>query len=222
MKRVVSFIALPLVLSLVILCATVEVAGAAGITLTPSSGFSALTIQGTGFFGTVTIYWDETPIPTVPMTVTPDPYGNFTAIISVPTQTVPGTHTVKATSSQTVPSQGATGAPTSSIYTYTASATFRVVDMTGPQGLQGPAGPAGDTGPRGITGSAGAQGPQGEPGPQGPQGEPGPQGLQGEPGPAGATGIATASLSMSILALILAIVALALMVFGKIKKWIVG
>jgi len=222
MKKAISFIALPLMISLVMLFVTAEVVGAAGITLTPSSGFSALTVQGTGFFGTVTIYWDETAIPTVPMAVIPDPSGNFTAIISVPTQTAPGTHTVKATSSQTVPSTLPTGQPTSSTITYTASAPFRVVDMTGPQGLQGPAGPAGETGARGITGAAGAQGPQGEPGPQGPQGEPGPQGPQGESGTAGVSGVATAGLSMSILALILAIVALAFMVLGKLKKWIVG
>jgi hypothetical protein len=223
MKRAISFVVVPLVVSLVMLMVTAtEVIGASAITLSPSSGFSAITVTGAGFFGTVTIYWDDVPVPTVPLTVVPDPNGNFSAIISVTTQTVPGRHTVKATSmQQTTPPVG-TGQPMTTTYTYTASAIFEVVDMTGPEGPEGPAGPAGENGARGLTGPTGAQGPAGEPGTQGPQGEPGPQGPQGEPGEQGASGVAVAGVTMSIVALILALVALGLMVLGKVKKWIVG
>lgn len=223
MKRIISFVVVPLVVSLIMLMVTTAgVIGAGAITLSPSSGFSAITITGTGFNGTVTISWDGTPIPTVPSTIVPDPSGNFSAIISVPTQTVPGNHEVKATSGQTITTGGDTGKPTTTTYTYTASAIFEVVDMTGPEGPEGPAGPAGENGARGLTGSAGAQGLQGEPGLQGPQGESGEQGPQGEPGEQGAAGAAVAGVTMSIVALVLALVALGLMILGKVKKWIVG
>jgi hypothetical protein len=223
MKRVILFVVVPLILSGVILGVNAtEVIGAAAITLSPESGFSALTVTGIGYYGTVTIYWDEIPIPTVPLTIIPDAYGKFSAIISVPTQTVPGAHIVRATSMQTVVVGGATGQPVTTTYTYTAEGVFNVVDMAGPEGPEGPAGPAGGTGEKGATGPAGTQGLPGEPGPQGPQGEPGEQGPQGIPGPQGPSGATGVSVSMSVVAIVLALVALGLMILGKIKKWIVG
>jgi len=223
-KKIILSVAIPLVVSLLMLLIPATGAIAAGaITLNPTSGFAALTIFGSGFFGgAVTIYWDEIQIPTVPMTIIADPSGNFTAIISVPTQTTPGDHIVKATSMQTVTTGGQTGSPSTTTITYSGTAIFRVVDMTGPKGSEGPAGSTGDMGPRGPAGAAGAQGLQGEPGSQGPQGEPGPQGPQGEPGPSGSSGATTAGVSMSIVAIILALVAIGLMILGKLKKWIVG
>ncbi len=83
------------------------------ITLTPSSGFASTTVTGELTpSSTVTIKWDGTVIPTVPMTVTTDESGSFTAIISVPYEV--GPHTVTA-----VDNEG-----------YTASATFTVENMT--------------------------------------------------------------------------------------------
>lgn len=123
------------------------------IVLMPFTGFSSTTIVGSGFSNNsrVTITWDGTSIPTVPSPLFTDATGNFAAIISVPTQNTPGTHTVNTTD--------ASG--------NWATATFTVVNMTGPQGPKGDKGDKGDTGAQGPTGS---QGPQGE---QGPQGSPG-------------------------------------------------
>jgi hypothetical protein len=66
--------------------------------LTPDSGIATTTITGTGFApdSTVTVTWDETPVPTVPHPATTDNHGNFTAIITVLYQTSAGNHTVKA------------------------------------------------------------------------------------------------------------------------------
>jgi len=92
------------------------------IGLTPNSGFSSTTVVGSGFSpnSKITVTWDDTEIPTVPSPLVTDSYGNFTAIISVPTQTDPGTHTVKATDESG----------------NWANATFTVIDMTGPQGTR--------------------------------------------------------------------------------------
>ena len=71
-------------------------------------------------------------------------------------------------------------------------------------------------GPAGLPGPRGSEGPTGDPGPAGatgPQGLPGEQGTPGEPGPGA---------GMSIVAIVLALAALGLTLFGKIKKWIVG
>jgi hypothetical protein len=176
----------------------------ATITLSPTHGIAAITVSGTGFYGTVTITWDgQTTIPTVPSPLVAQ--GSFTAIISVPTQTSPGGHVVTATASY-----GATGAPTP----ISASASFIVDNMTGPAGPQGPTGPAGSS-----TGIIGPTGPQGEPGLQGERGPQGEEGPQGEPGPAGSSGSAPA---ISIIALVLAIIAVALAFFGFLKKIAVG
>ncbi len=176
------------------------------ISLSPTSGFSTITIYGTGLSGRITIHWDNNkdPLPTVPETIyasqdTSAPI--FTAIISVPTQTAPGEHLVTA-----VDSQG-----------NIADATFIVVDMKGPEGPVGKPGPTGAAGSTGPAGPAGEQGPQGE---QGIPGETGPQGPQGETGPAGES--AAGSTGVSIIALVLSIVAIGFVVFGKIKKWVIG
>jgi hypothetical protein len=151
------------------------------ITLAPSTGFASTTIVGSGFLhnSRVTITWDGKPIPSIPGSVITDAAGNFTVLISVQTQTTPGAHTVSATDE------------TSNSVT----ATFTVVDMTGPQG------PAGLQGPQGLKGDKGDTGLQGPTGPQGPQ------------GPAGSSGetqlVLTAfSAGASILAICLATIAL--------------
>jgi hypothetical protein len=112
----------------------------------------------------ITITWDGTTIPTIPNAVTTDATGSFTALISVPTQTTPRVHTVNAADESG----------------NLATATFTVVDMTGPQGpagLQGLQGPKGDKGDVGLQGSTGPQGPKGDKGDTGPQG---PEGSLGE------------------------------------------
>jgi hypothetical protein len=170
------------------------------IKLTPSSGFSALTVSGEGFFGgRIRIYWDGDEIPTVPeMIYTSDTQnGSFTAIITVPTQTEPGRYEVTA-----LDQEG-----------FNAEAIFTVVDMSGPAGLPGEPGPEGTSGERGPAGPAG---PPGEPGPAGAEG---PQGLPGEQGPPGESGPGA---GMSIVAIIIALIALGFSVLGKVKKWVTG
>jgi len=165
-------------------------AGAPFIKLSPNSGFSAVTISGTGFsvWGGITIYWNGAPIPAI---INTDGDSSFTAIISVPDQTSPGAHIITAVDE----------------YKDEARATFRVIDMTG------------DTGPPGIpvTGLSGEDGVNcwdlnangtadkaedvnGDGnvdimdcrGPQGEQGLPGDstviEGAEGPPGPAGPPG----------------------------------
>ena len=206
-KLALSIACLSLVLALVVSGADgVRSQAGAEITLSPQRGFSAVTIEGTGFSGgEVLIYWDGVVIPTVPSPLFPGDTqtGGFTAIISVPTQTQPGDHEVVA--------QDQRGT--------IASAIFTVVDMAGPPGPQGPAGTPGAVGPRGPEGEPGAAGEQGPVGLRGQAGEPGstgPQGPQGPPGEAGPGG------TMSIIAIILAVIAIVLTVFGRIKKWVIG
>ena len=181
MKRFSFFVVLALLLNLVVVGATAnEVYSEAGvparITLSPTSGFSAITITGSGFYGgEITINWDGERIPTVPSPLYSydTQEGRFTAIISVPTQTDPGEHIVIARDQE--------GAE--------AGAVFEVVDMTGPQGLPGGQGSPGEQGPRGE-----------QPGEQGPPGE---QGSPGEPGPAGGISIAAVVLALIALGLTL-------------------
>jgi PKD repeat protein len=100
------------------------------IILSPNRGFSCTTVIGAYFTpnSTITITWDEEKVPTIPNEVTVDPSGNFTAIITVPTQTDVGEHEVKAVDAEEI----------------AGIATFKVVDMKGEdgekglQGLQGP------------------------------------------------------------------------------------
>ena len=159
--------------------------------LTPDTGIAATTIVGSGGFAAnsiITITWDGTPIPTVPQQITTDAYGNFTAIITVPTQNDPGTHVINATDE----------------YGRSAEITFTVVDMTGPQGPQGE---QGDTGSQGEQGATGPAGPQGETGETGATGATGPQGEQGETGPAGEVSLVyvAAPVGLSVFAIILAL-----------------
>ena len=216
------------------------------VTLSPTSGFSAITVtglinNGTGYyFDTVSVYWDGNQIPTVPSQIFASGSGTFTAIISVATQTSPGDHTVQVTvvgrSSQT------TAAPGS--ITISGTAIFKVINMAGPAGLPGPTGtpgppgPAGTPGPTGLPGTPGPAGPAGPPGPAGSKGatgDTGPAGPAGAPGPAGPIGPQGPSgepgkieapsqviSGVSILALILSLGCIALFILAKLKKWIFG
>jgi len=165
--------------------------------LVPDTGFASTTIVGSGGFAAnsnITITWDGTPIPTVPQLITTDEYGNFTAIISVPTQNDPGLHVINATDE----------------YGRSAEITFTVVDMTGPKGDKGD---TGATGPAGATGATGPQGPQGETGATGATGATGPKGETGETGPAG-------EVSMTYIAVpaVLSVLAIVIAVFAIVKK----
>jgi hypothetical protein len=122
----------------------VQVAAELGLTLSPVTGFASVTVTGTNFDpnSVITITWDGTAVPTVPQPLRTNGAGSFTALISVPTQTAAGAHTVAATD------EGGN----------TEQATFTVIDMTGSAGATGATGPIGPTGP---------QGPQGEVGPSG-------------------------------------------------------
>ena len=199
MKRWNLLVILTLLLTLALAGATTDEVYSqnTSITLTPESGCCAIIISGEGFFGgEIFIYWEDDQVPAVPSPLysrdTKD--GSFTAIITVPTQTEPGEYVITAIDQEN----------------FNADAIFTVVAATGP------AGPPGDPGPAGPAGSRGPEGPTGDPGPAGatgPQGLPGEQGTPGEPGPGA---------GMSIVAIVLALAALGLTLFGKIKKWIVG
>jgi hypothetical protein len=151
-------------------------------TLIPDAGFAATTIIGGRFAANsqITITWDEQTIITVPSPLTTDSNGNFTAVITVPTPTVPGLH--KVTSTDQIGTE--------------AEATFTVIDMTGPQGPKGETGEQGEQGP---------QGPKGETGEQGEQGPEGPQGEQGEQGAAAPTEVVWASIIIAVVAIIIAV-----------------
>jgi hypothetical protein len=208
------------------------------ITLSPTSGFSVVTIEinmvnsGSYYLNSpFTVYWDGQQIPTVPAEVFPSGEGSYyaTAIISVPTQTTPGNHTVRVQAIALLYNE--------SPVTISGSATFNVIDMKGPQGLPGVQGPQGDRGPAGAPGSIGPSGPTGPSGgqggegargaagatgpmgPMGPAGPAGPSGLAGAIGPAGAPGVVT---GLSILAFIMALACIVLFVLAKLKKWIFG
>jgi hypothetical protein len=128
----------------------VSVAPVPYLGLRPDTGFSSTTVVGSAFSNNseVILDWDGNVIPTVPTKVITDATGNFTAIISIPTQTVPGFYTVSATDE----------------FSNSASANFVVVNMTGQSGPQGLKGDKGDTGLQGPTGPQGPQGPAGSSG----------------------------------------------------------
>ena len=202
MKRWNLLVILTLLLTLVLAGATTDEVYSqdTSITLTPESGCCSIIISGEGFFGgEISIYWEDDQVPTVPSPLYPRDTkdGSFTAIITVPTQTEPGEYVITAIDQEH----------------FNADAIFTVVEVTGPAGLPGDPGPAGPPGP---PGPRGPEGPTGDPGPAGAtgsQGLPGEQGTPGEPGPGA---------GMSIVAIVLALAALGLTLFGKIKKWIVG
>lgn len=111
------------------------------IVLTPNTGFASTTVSGSGFStnSRVTITWDGTTIPSIPYNLSTDAIGNFAALVTIPTQTAPGAHTLNATDESG----------------NWATATFTVVDMKGPQGPAGNKGDTGETGPQGPPGSSG-------------------------------------------------------------------
>ncbi|MFB0502733.1 MAG: hypothetical protein ACETWE_02780 [Candidatus Bathyarchaeia archaeon] len=108
----------------------------ASIVLSPDKGVSAITIEGSGFNASavVTVYWDGQRIPTLPLHVSTDEAGAFSCIISAYNQTSVGAHEVKAVDSAGI----------------FASATFTVIDVTGPRGEQGPLGAPGEAIPPGY------------------------------------------------------------------------
>ncbi len=202
MRGLNFFVVLALLLALALVGANADEMRSqvrARITLTPESGFSATTVSGIGFYGgEITIYWDGEPIPTVPSPLYPYDAldGSFTAIISVPTQAEPGEHTVTARNEEN----------------YRDSATFELIDITGPQGPPGEPGLPGERGPAGMQGSHGSPGEPGLPGKEGPPGPPGEPGPQGESAPA----------VLCIMALLVALIALGLVILGRLKKWVIG
>jgi hypothetical protein len=143
-------------------------------------------------------------LPTVPTMVVVNSNGIFTAIISIPTQTIPGAHNINATDDA-----GAS-----------AETTFTVIDITGPAGPAGEDGEDGATGPAGPAGPAGEDGEDGATGPAGPAGEDGEDGATGPAGPAGEDGEdGTAAPVEGVYASLgIAIVALLLAVFLFLKK----
>jgi hypothetical protein len=171
-----------------------------GIALVPATGIAATTVIGAGFAANsnVTITWDGTPVPTVPMVVTTDSNGNFVAMITVPTQTEPDDYTINATDGDG----------------NWASRDFTVVDVTGPEGPEGPEGPAG------ADGAPGAPGAPGEDGADGAPGAPGEDGADGAPGATGAAGADGADAPTEYLwaSLILAIVAILIAGYGILRK----
>lgn len=199
MKRF-GLIILTLVLTLMFLVITATNVSSAtdSIELYPDSGFSTVTIYGEGFYGgEISIYWDGTQVPTVPTVITPTLIDEKNRIYGF--TAIISVLTQNEPGEHTIEARDEEGGR--------ASAEFIVIDMTGPEG------PKGEEGADGATGSAG---PAGE---QGPAGEPGPTGEPGEPGPQGETGPGA---GMSIIAIILALAAIVLAIFGRLKKWIVG
>ena len=212
MRKLIRIAAAVLLIGILVFGFGVIPAQAATLTLSPESGFSSITIYGTGFYGTVTVKWDGEEIPTVPAVIYAS-QAPFTAIISVPTQTEPGIHVISVTGSSVA---GAAG-------TVSASARFEVINMTGPQGtpgIQGPVGPAGSS----AQGLTGPQGPAGPPGPQGvagPKGDTGAQGIQGPKGDQGPAGpVGTAGTVLGIVAIVISLGTLLLILSGKVKNWI--
>jgi len=66
--------------------------------LEPTSGIAATTLVGSGFApnSEISVTWSNITVHTVPSPLLSDGYGNFTAIISVLNQTVPGSYDVSA------------------------------------------------------------------------------------------------------------------------------
>ena len=221
MKRLI-YIPIMLLLAVSLLLASTESAYAQGVTLHPQSGVGSVIIQGSGFMGesSIEILWDGNPVPTVPSPIETGPFdtplqGTFVAMITIPTDAIPGSHTI--TVNGTAPEEN----PVS------LDATFELLSIVGPAGLEGS---EGDRGPRGLPGLAGPSGPTGTSGEQGPAGEPG---TIGPPGPAGPTGLAgplgeqglpgePTPTGGIIAAIVLAIIAIGLTVFGWLKKLVAG
>jgi len=158
------------------------------IELTPNSGFSSFTVVGSDFnnLTDITFTWDGDPVDHFPDRFLDGP--TFTTIITVPSGSRPGRHTVTAYGSIIE----------SSDPPVTTSATFTVIDTTGPQGTQG------------LDGEDGASGLPGSPGSIGPPGPYGPQGNQGRPGEETNPGI-----NMAAILLALGVIALNFVLMAK-------
>jgi hypothetical protein len=144
------------------------------LTLSPPEGFAMTMITGTGFAGskTASIAYDGVVQSTIPAVVKTDSQGSFTAIISIPDELAIGTHTITATDQRG----------------YSASSTFTVVDMKGPQGVPGVAGQNGKDGINGLNGLAGISGTNGIDGKDGVNGINGMNGTDGINGTNGTDG----------------------------------
>ena len=144
------------------------------LTLSPPQGFAVTTITGTGFAEskTVSIAYDGVVQSTIPAIVKTDSKGSFTAIISIPNELAVGAHTITATDQ----------------YGCSASSTFTVVDMKGPQGVQGIAGLNGKDGINGLNGVNGKDGINGANGTNGNDGVNGVNGVNGKDGVNGTNG----------------------------------
>jgi hypothetical protein len=123
------------------------------ITLSPNQGYSTIMISGSSFKANdqIIILYDGVRQPTIPTTVKVIDNDNypedqtFTALINVPDPLAVGSHNITAI--DTLGNK--------------ASATFIVLNMTGPQGLQGVAGLQGAAGLQGIQGIQGVSGENG-------------------------------------------------------------
>ncbi len=196
MKRL-KYIPLALLIAVLsILSATVTVYAQPAIALYPESGVSTVIIQGSGFMpdSTVDISWDGSSVPTAPSPIVTGPSGTFGAIITVPTDAVPGSYEI--TVSGTAPSEE----PVSETVSFTVL------------GIEGSAGPAGSRGPKGNPGDDGPPGPAGAQGPAGPQGTAGSEGPEGAPG---ATGEVTV---MFMSGIVLALIAIALGLVNLVRR----
>jgi hypothetical protein len=144
------------------------------LTLSPPQGFAVTTISGTGFAEskTVSIEYDGVVQSTIPAVVKTDSKGSFTAIISIPNELAVGGHTITATDQ----------------YGCSASSTFTVVDMKGPQGVQGISGQSGKDGINGLNGINGQDGINGVNGKDGVNGLNGLNGIDGVIGTNGTDG----------------------------------
>lgn len=194
------------------------------VTLIPQKAFpgQAVLVLGEGFPAMVQdspnlirVFWGASPMPTAPHPVQVHSDGVFATIVVVPEGTATGDHTILVWDSSPP------------VALVPVEATLNVVEMIGQPGPPGPPGsqgqsgmgvrgtdgqpgPIGPEGPPGAKGATGPAGPEGPAGPGGPQGE---QGLPGEPG---------AALGLSIAALILGLIVLAIVLLGKAKRVIVG
>ena len=176
--KLVSVVALVLaVAALAFATSEVHSDNGASIELSPSSGFSSFTIEGSGFTDSqITIYWDGSVVSDIFYWQLYGP--DFTAIVDVPSGSQPGNHRVTAVD----------------VDDNTAVAMFTVVDMSGPQGPEGEAG---------ISGSSGLPG---SPGPQGPAGASGPAGNMGRPGEDASPGVNMTAIILALAAIALNLV----------------
>lgn len=149
------------------------------LTLSPDEGISVFWIYGSDFSpdSDITLTWDGESIygdlPSYFIDVHTNYVGMFGTIGLVMTQDVPGEHNVTAIDG----------------YGFSVTATFTVLDLTGPAGADGADGADGATGPAGADGADGADGATGPAGADGADGVDGQDGATGPEGPTGETGL---------------------------------